>query len=161
MLPDLLDGVAWEGDGEAVSAAAGQVRDLCGWHVAPVVTETVTLPRSSSGLYLLPSLRVVSVDAVVVGGVAVSVFDWATDGRLELFPVWSGSRLRGPTVTFTHGFEVCPPGVRQAVLARATQLGAQRVRSQAQGVGPYSQSITYFDADVASDLAPYRLPAVA
>lgn len=174
MVPDLLVGVPTPGlEPELVLAAAAQVRGICGWHIAPSLTETVKLPWERRGRYVLPSLRVTAVTSVTVNGTAVA-FDWSPNGQLQIAPtfgsfglpsangpgLWTGG-LRGVAVTFTHGYAVCPDDVRQVVLSRAGRLGSERVRSEARTSGPYSFNTTYFDVDVATDLAPYCLPGVA
>lgn len=169
MLPNLLEGYPLPSvEIESAMAASAQVRSACGWHIAPVVTQDAVFAWSHSGVYLLPSLRVVAVAAVKVNGAAVA-YDWSPSGevhvatRLRDIPsingpgVW-GSNLRAVTVSFTHGYETCPEDVRQAVALRAARLGAGR--TQTQSAGPFSYTST-FDSDPDADLASYRLPSIA
>lgn len=88
-----------------LNAAHGAVRNYCGWHVAPVVTETITLDGSGGRTLLLPSKRVVSLLSVQSDGVdvtdAVSVSKRA--GMIEIDGVWS-CKLAGIEVEVEHGF---------------------------------------------------------
>jgi hypothetical protein len=159
-MSDLLTGVPIPDlDPAAVAVACARVRRICGWHIAPVVTETITLPWSWSGRYLLPSLHVVSVGTTVAGSAVTS--DWSPGGALWLTsgniapPV--NARLRGVSVTLTHGYETCPEDVRDIVAQMARQVGQRRVRSSAEG--PFST--TYEVEEFGLDLDAYRLPALA
>lgn len=161
-MPDLLEGVPLPDlDIEAVEAASAQIRADCGWHIAPSVTEDITLSLPWSGRFFLPSLYVTDVAAVRVDGQLVD-FDWSRTGEVVV-PGFRFTRgLRSVVVTVTHGYPQCPLDVRQAVASRAARLGSTaRVKSEAQSAGPYSTSTTYFDVDSTSDLAPYRLPVLA
>lgn len=61
------------------------VRDYCGWHVAPVVTETLTLDGPGDPRVFLPSLKVLAISAVRVSGDLVdpSGYTWTADGVLR------------------------------------------------------------------------------
>lgn len=153
---DLLQGFPIPGvDPQAAAAAAAKVRGLCGWHIAPSVTETVTVPIQA-GRLLLPSLHVTAVSSVLVGGqVATSV--WAAPFSVIHLPAW---RSGFATVTLTHGYERCP----HDVLAVVEQLakGGLTVRriSQVQ-TGPFNTGYFSDGADPTLGLAAYMLPVVA
>lgn len=154
VLPDLLEGSPLTlDDADAVDAACAQVRDFCNWHIAPSVTETVTVPVRS-GVLSLPSLHVtevVSVDGTTDG------FTWTSDGvvRLSYGHHWS-YRQTPAVVVFTHGYESCPLPVRQVV----AQLASRGLVPEAQqkAVGPF----TYYEAaDPLLAAYPYRRLVVA
>ena len=87
--------------------AAQLIRDYCGWHVAPVLEETITLDGNGTDRILLPSRRVLDVSEVRVGGSSLdsSSFEWSQDGMLKrLGAVWPDS-YRAIQVTLRHGYE--------------------------------------------------------
>lgn len=169
MLPELLEGTPLaDVDAEAALTASAQVRGACGWHIAPLITEDVIFSWVRSGMYLLPTMRLVSVNTVKINGTSVA-FDWSPAGELHLNgwmrplpsingPGLWGSGLRSVSVNFTHGYDGCPEDVRQAVAMRAARLGVGR--TQTQSAGPFSVTST-FDSDPDADLAAYRLPSIA
>lgn len=158
-MPELLQGVPLPDlDPTAVLAASARVRNYCGWHIAPEVTETLLLPVTGVRLRL-PSLSVATVSAVTVDGLAVG-FDWSPAGDLLLDRLSIRRSLRGLSVTLTHGFATCPEDVRRVVagLASAGVVAQPRLKSSTQG--PFA--VSYFDnSDPLDDLAAYRLPVVA
>lgn len=87
-------------------AATRAIRDYCGWHVAPVVTETLTLDGTGTGTVLLPSRRVVGVASVKVDGVELEedAYEWSADGLLRRRRGRWPHRYRSLEVTLEHGF---------------------------------------------------------
>lgn len=131
---------------EAVARAAAEVRDEAGWHIAPVITETLTLNGRGGQVLVVPSLRIVEVIAArdvtdpasprVLGG-------WRVDksaGLLHRDAGWPRG-VASVEVELRHGFTACPlplhgvirercqlaginPGVRSESLAsRSVQFG--------------------------------------
>jgi hypothetical protein len=49
---------------EVVDAAAAYVRNLAGWHIAPVVTETLVVEAPGGSQLILPTRWLVSVSAI-------------------------------------------------------------------------------------------------
>ena len=107
--PTGVDEAAW-------SAACGAVRAYCGWHIAPSVTEEVTLDGPGSGVLLLPSLKVTDVSAVTNDGTTVTDPEWSEAGMVR--GSWS-CKFRGVTVTMTHGYEECPSEIIGVLLEAA------------------------------------------
>jgi hypothetical protein len=158
---------------EMVDVAVAAIRSEVGWHIAPVVTETLSLWSNGSHNLLLPSLRVVSVQSVVAAGVAVTAFQVAPGCLLQRFgyyPAGLGSwyqppLLRWPVgpvdVTLTHGFDSAQDLI-PAIAARLFALTRDR-SVQVQTDGPFS---TTYRADVETDggdpaVSRYRIPVVA
>ena len=54
------------------TAATNAIRKECGWHVAPVITETLVLDGRGGDALLLPSLRVLNLIQVLNDGVDVT-----------------------------------------------------------------------------------------
>ena len=131
---------------EAVERAAAEVRDEAGWHIAPVITETLTLNSRGGQILLVPSLRIVRVIAVRDVTDPASPRDlngWRVDksaGLLHRAAGWPQG-VSTVEVEIEHGFTACPlplhgvlrercqlaginPGVRSESLAsRSVQFG--------------------------------------
>lgn len=113
--------------------ANAAVRDYCGWHVAPVLQETVTVESDGSGVVFLPTLRIVSVEAVEVDGSPVTVQrrDWSQNGWLRVHAACGVPVV----VTMKHGVEITE-SLRAAALtlAQAAKSPDDRlIRSQRLG----------------------------
>lgn len=83
------------------------IRDYCGWHVAPILEETITLDGNGTDRVLLPSRRVLDVSEVRIGDsvLGASAFEWSQDGILKrVGGVWPDS-YRAIHVTLRHGYE--------------------------------------------------------
>lgn len=128
--PEGVEGGAWD-------AACVTVRQYCGWHIAPAVTETITLDGPGGTLLRLPSLRVTAVIEVTNQGSAVSDPQWSQHGMIR--GRWT-DRFRGITVTMTHGYDECPADIL-AVLEHMTKQGeaAEKVGvMQSMTAGPFT-----------------------
>ena len=151
-----------------IAAASASVRADCHWHIAPVVTETVTVDGARSTLLLLPTLRVVSVATVrvhVSGDVWLPIVDWrpANAGMLYRPDGW----LFGPAsiqVTMTHGYEDTPVDLLPVIAARCQRSTANSIltqRSETVGTRTASESYNVNRLQIeagANVLANYRLP---
>jgi len=112
------------GNADPVEAATQAIRDYCGWHVAPVKEDTLTLDGTGTDTILLPSRLVVDVTRVQVRGeeLPASSYEWSTIGALRrLNGVWPNS-YRSIEVTLKHGF------TDMSVLADVVQSISERVR---------------------------------
>jgi hypothetical protein len=128
------------GDEAAIVRQAQQaVRSYCGWHIAPVFTETLKLDGEGGKLLFLPSLKIVNIIAITTAGVAVlpDDVDDSEAGYLELYRGCWAPRAGKTLVTLEHGYEEAPAdvvGVVAQVAARAIDSPAGRTREQAGGV---------------------------
>lgn len=110
-----------------VSAAAGQVRDDCGWHIAPEVTETITLDTGGGTVVLLPSLNVVSVNEVRrEDGTVIEGWKFRPHGVLRRAGGWPDVI----EVDFTHGYKACPPGLLSVIAERAQRIRGGGVKAE-------------------------------
>lgn len=93
--------------GSPEEAATRAIRDYCGWHVAPVITATLTLDGTGTGTVLLPSRRVVDVLSVKVDGqeLEATAYEWSADGLLRRRRGCWPDRYRGLAVGLKHGFD--------------------------------------------------------
>lgn len=151
----------WHLDG-----ALRAVRSYCRWHVGPVQTSTVTLRSEDGATLMLPTLRLVEVQAVTYRQTSLDLntVTWDPSG---IVTASAGSRYADPvTVQFTHGYDELPEDVRQVVVALAQGAidnPSRRLRTEIPGtladtfaaVGAYV--LTQHDKDL---LDPYRLISV-
>lgn len=89
---------------DPLKAAQASIRAYCGWHVAPIVEETITRDGSGRSTLLLPTMHVVDVLSVHVAGEDVTDrVRWSEAGMLEgvVFP----RRFRNVQVTLLHGYD--------------------------------------------------------
>jgi hypothetical protein len=113
---------------EPVVASAGDsIRDECGWHIAPEITDVMKF-RGEGAVILLPTLKLVSLISVTDrDGQAVSGVDWLENGIIER----AGGFPPYVEVTFVHGYRVCPRSLLAVVAERASARSAGRVKSEA------------------------------
>ncbi|MDU2058159.1 MAG: hypothetical protein E6719_02475 [Dermabacter sp.] len=123
--------------------AAQLIRDYCGWHVAPVLEESIILDGNGEGRILLPSRRVLNVSEVRVHGdvLAPTEFEWSQDGMLKrVGGVWPDS-YRSVQVTLEHGFDYAGvlADVARAIVARMEADPTGVIASQRAG----TQSVSF------------------
>jgi len=148
-------------------AAQNAIRAYCGWHIAPIVVETLTLDGDGSHRLALPSNIVHEVQSLSVDGVSVTDFWFSQDGWLHLnepqvFPARPGS----VKVTLKHGHEYVPEVTQvlnsfaqRMALAPAGNITSQRAGTQYVSFGTRDGEVT--GGSLLSTekelLAPYRL----
>lgn len=126
-----------------LAGASAAIRRAAGWHIAPVIEETITVavPYGGGRLdVLLPSLRVRRVTSVRVDGKPVPQPEWTPDGH-----VWAGylSHMAAPHTVEAdvhHGFRADEvPDLAQVVaqvvaIAQSSPSGATREQAGALSV---------------------------
>lgn len=150
------------GDPQALlEQVTAEVRGRCGWHVAPPVTDTVTVEGDWSVFLPLPSLHVTDVQAVTAGGVLLDPGDytWSQVGFLRRIRPWRRGWAGPVTVRFVHGY-LAADDLAGVVKARVTRLQANPAGALRTTVGPFTDQ---FEGGYTSDelgvIRRYRLPA--
>jgi len=143
-----------------LDAANESVRSFCGWHVAPVITQTLRLDGSGGHTLLLPSRRLLNVVSCTSDGVDVlNRIDPSTAGMVQLRDGRWSSRLGGVTITIEHGHETAPDVA--GVIASAAARGPMPAGIAQQSVGPasvrYGSVAIPLLAEEKATLEPYRL----
>lgn len=118
-----------------LAGASAGVRRWCGWHIAPVLEETLTGDGPAGRLLLLPTGRLLSVLSGSNAGAAVDVdaLDFSRAGMVELSGggSWSG-RLGAVSLRVRHGYDVADVAdvaqiIKQVTAnALASPMGATR-----------------------------------
>lgn len=158
-----IDAQYWMRAGEAA------IRAYCGWHVCPVVTETLTLDTSRQRFVKLPSMRVLDVGKVeYLGRDVTGSMSWSEAGLLK----WKNKFLtfddeyRGLKITLTHGYELGEVPQIVSLIATVGRRAADQKTVASQSVN--GASVAYLTAGGAplsvpllsiekEMLAPYRL----
>lgn len=143
-----------------LNVASGAVRLYCGWHVAPVLEETVSLDGDGGTVLILPTLRLVSLDEVRVQGVVAADVQWSTHGVIE--GRWP-KRRRSIEVDMRHGYDA-PADLLGVVLDAAARAVNSELGGHAETIGPFSFSASegstaLFDHELRV-LDRYRLPSL-
>lgn len=137
-----------------IDSAVALVRRVAGWHIAPVVTETLTLDSEGGRTLLLPSLRVTSVTEVrdVSSSTPRVLTDWrlSSSGMLSRPGGWPEG-FSTVEVDLSHGYDEWPSELLR-VVAEATQ---RQVRQESLG----SRSATFDpDAYTTAVMALFTIP---
>lgn len=108
-----------------LDAATQAVRSYVGWHVAPVVTETITLDGRGGRSLLLPSLHVGEITSVLNDGVEViDDVQMSTMGIISLDCGHWCLKLGGIQVTWTHGWPVDEVADLSGIIAKLASRAA-------------------------------------
>ncbi len=102
-----------------VDSAVAALRGDCGWHIAPELTETITVDGSPDQTLILPTLRIVQITAIrdVTGTTPVVLTGWrtrATAGLLWREEGWP-TGYAAVEVDLTHGYTDTPADLLPAV----------------------------------------------
>lgn len=130
-----------------LEAVTDEIRTYCGWHIAPVATETVTVDGSGSEVQGLPTLHLVDLVAVSEDGTDLTVADvqWSAAGYLRRPGYRWTTSLRGVVAEIEHGYAEVPAGLIALTCAVATRSWtnpAGVTREQSGG-----ESVSYAAAD--------------
>jgi hypothetical protein len=117
-----------------LAGASAGVRRWCGWHIAPVLEETLTGDGPGGSLLLLPTGRLLEVLSATNAGtdVDVSGLDFSRYGMVELRDGSWGSRLGSVSLRVRHGHDLADVAevaqiVKQVTAnALASPMGATR-----------------------------------
>lgn len=135
-----------------LDGATGAVVEYCGWHIAPALTEDVTVDGSGTRVQPLPTLLLTELHTVTEHGDELDIadIDWSANGLMEKRQcgTWT-RRRRGVEANITHGYDETPSWVVTLICAVAARgfLTTPGVMSEQAG----GEGITY---DTARSGAP-------
>jgi hypothetical protein len=117
--PDLADYPGAPFPAGTVDAAVANLRETVGWHIAPQVTETLTVHGSNTDLLVLPTLKIVTVTAVrdVSSTTPVTLTGYRVNSKAGLLQREEGwpEGFEVVEVDLTHGLTECPKDLLPAV----------------------------------------------
>lgn len=189
-MPDLLESSDFQrfkskDESWFLGAAGETIRGYCGWHIYPVLTDDVHVGRiGGSGIVMLPTLNLVSVQSVSIGNVELPPESYSVHsagyihlgghtptgvgGFVAPGPVLDplrGIHNRYATVVFTHGLAKMPKVVAEVgfeLTARTLEKPAGVAKSL--DSGPYRFQFNEFGAVLSDDqrhrLDPYCIVEV-
>jgi hypothetical protein len=148
-------------------AAQEAIRQYCGWHIAPNISETMIVDADGGRTLLIPSKHVTNISSITIDGEELlDSYDWSEAGIIQLRSGHWPNRLRAVTVTLEHGWKPEDiPHIQQLILDLAKRARSQpTVASQSTN----GSSVTNWNnggkplgiqlMDVEKDmLEPYRL----
>jgi hypothetical protein len=159
-------------DGEetaALLAASAVIRGYCRWHIWPQLSETFVIDGPGTRLLRLPTREVSAVASIVEtqrgsGQVPITLtvatdVDWSRNGTVERVDghCWT-RKMRGVTVTATHGFLELPADVADIATSLAASASGNPSRLKRMQIG--ERSADYSGAGLLEDdmrrLDPYR-----
>lgn len=149
-----------------LAQASAGIRNYCGWHVSPPISQTWELDGDGGYLLRLPTLNLVELLSVWNGGALLdpAVVEWSHDGYLRRpGHCWSAA-LRGVVVQAVHGYELAAVGdlTGLAVSMTARALASPTGGTQ-QTVGQVTVKLGSIDGQTTGSvgaLAPYELAAL-
>lgn len=134
-----------------LAAAVAAIRSRCGWHIAPVRTETLTL-EAVNGVVILPTLRATGV-VVAIAGTTLDASEYTLKPGVLLL---TGYRCGTGevVVTLTHGYDALPDDLKRVALnmADAGTSPGGRLKS----AGPFTYEVAEGSDDDAT-IDRYRL----
>jgi hypothetical protein len=155
-----------------LGAVGDTIRDFCGWHIWPIISVLDQRARiGNKGIIMLPTLNLVSVEAVRIPGTAPWVVesvayepDPAGFLTMQTFG-WRRARGSVVSVDFTHGYEEMPKAVAEVgfeLTARTMEKPAGVVKHMTRG--PTDMDFLEFGAVLSDDqktrLGPYTITRV-
>lgn len=143
-------------DEGAWASACAAVRAYCRWHVAPAVTEALTLDGPGGDLMFLPTLRLTDLTSITNDGDVVSSPEWSTSGMVRGAGCWT-SKFRGVVAEVTHGYDECPAEVLTVVAEMVASAGRSGVSSVTNHDHQVQFDASMLDRRQRSLLDPYRL----
>lgn len=104
-----------------VESAAESVRDEAGWHIAPEVTETLTVVSKGGTALLIPSLRytITAVRDVTDPAAPEAITNYVDRGAGILHRSYGWATDHKYEVVLTHGYATCPPALKPVIAHRA------------------------------------------
>lgn len=151
-------------DEDALAYASAIVREYCGWHIAPSLTEARVLDSDGSAVLLLPTMHMTDLGSVEAAQVALLGVQWSANGILY-WPARFPAGLRMVSATFTHGWDAAPASVQAVVAAVARRMPRAGQAVSSEGAGGVTRAYVTpsgaFTATEAMVLDRYRLPSSA
>lgn len=122
-------------------AATQAVRDYCGWHIAPCISEEMVLDGNGQPRLFLPTKYLEEVRYLEVDGRRVKGFRFSQDGWITLENGVFPRKERAVKVSIRHGYHTADPAsvIVQNIVARARMSPTGNVVQQRAG----TQSVTF------------------
>ena len=148
--PTGVDAAVW-------AKAVHKVRGYCGWHIAPAVTETVTMDGTGGPVQFIPTLHVIDLKSVTDDGAQVVDPEWSRSGMIRKHGCWT-RKLRGVVAEVEHGYEDWPDDLLDVIEEIAGDVRQGRVSQVTSRSHQVSFDLNIDNEARFSVLDRYRLP---
>ncbi|QLF83986.1 head-to-tail adaptor [Gordonia phage Upyo] len=147
-----------------IDRAVAYVRRVAGWHVFPLVEDTIVVDGEGGHVLTLPTLHVTDLSEITEHGTVLhpDTYEWSATGDVKrLGRCWT-TRWRGITVTLTHGYDTADAAVLDlgSALADAVTYQASSPLGIPEVIGPYQfgGESSGWTGDAATTLSRFVLP---
>ena len=127
--------------GKAVDRAVAYARRQAGWHIFPVVSETLTVDGEGGAVLTLPTLHLVGLDNIVENGLTLDEtgYEWSASGDVKRVGRCWTTHWRGLDVTLTHGYALDDDDLADLLgaIAGAVSMEASSPLGIPEVIGPY------------------------
>lgn len=123
----------------ALAAATREIRNVCGWHIAPLETLTKRGATSRAHEIWIPAQQIESIDAVTLDGTVIDVAPETTTVLHDPDTGWTNLWAYRYSVTYSAGYRVIPEDLVELTLQMAARalgatLGVEREQAGAVSV---------------------------
>lgn len=111
----------------ALAGVSAAIRNYCGWHITPVVTQELVLDGPGGRLLNLPTNLLTGITALTEDGVLLvdnTDFRWSADGSVKRKGCTWSDDFRIITATIVHGYAEAPDVKRVALAVVARELSS-------------------------------------
>lgn len=123
----------------ALEEATAHLRDLCGWHIAPMLRHIVHVEPLGE-VVQLPTLHLDTIHGITRDGTTLTAWGTAVHaGRVRVAGATYGHEL---AADITHGYETVPPALRRLAVLVAVRAEASRLGVTREQIGQHSVSFT-------------------
>lgn len=131
-------------EADRLGQAESAIRDFCRWHIAPQITEGVTVKGSGYVTHVLRTRKLVTVTNVSLNGSSlVEGVNFTVDPIGILERIDGGQFTGWLSLTMTHGYDTVPP-VLEALIADMAKSGAMgAVGASKMDAGPFSVTLSH------------------
>lgn len=135
--PPLADSESLADEATRLEYASGMVREYCGWHIFPTITEVITMDTYGGPVLILPTLHLTGLVVTYTDPVAVApgALSWSQQGLVALDSGCWPTGLSTVTASMTHGYPIVPDAVRAVTVAMARRMPAQMANVTLETVG--------------------------
>jgi hypothetical protein len=131
---------------QALDDAVATVRAFCGWHIAPPLSETVTVHSTDGLSVFVETLRLTEVTTVTQDSIVIdpATYTFERYGVITRTAGYCFDRCTTVTLDVTHGYDDWPADVKSVVLSLA-QRSIADTRGMVPRVGGAGASVVIME----------------
>ncbi len=118
-------GMSLEDAGQAAAGVSAAIRAWAGWHIAPVITQTLVLDGTGYRELLVPTLKVTALHSCTCDGTVLDTdsLEWSRAGMLRHPSGCWPDRYGSVILTLEHGFPDAPDVEAEAMTLIQARAG--------------------------------------